>query len=91
MDKKYLKLMMDYNKNVNENMNNIIKTLSENDWNKYFSGYYKSLHELCSHLFIGDYTWLGRFRTLKKFKILSEYYFNKNLSFHKILFENIPE
>ena len=91
MDKKSLKLMMDYNKSVNENMNNIIKTLSENDWNKYFSGYYKSLHELCSHLFIGDYTWLDRFRTLNKFKILSENYFNKNWSFHEILFENIPE
>ena len=91
MSKSNFELLAKYNKEVNEKMNEIIKTLSEYDWNKQFSGFYKSIHELCSHIFIGDYTWLNRFRSLGSFKNLRDDYFNRNLKFHEIVFENIPE
>jgi uncharacterized damage-inducible protein DinB len=34
-----------YNIKTNEKMNDIIKTLSEEEWNKQFFGCYKSIHE----------------------------------------------
>jgi uncharacterized damage-inducible protein DinB len=91
MDKNNLELLAKYNKETNEKMNNIIKTLSEKEWNKQFSGYYKSIHELCSHIFIGDYTWLERFKLVKNFKTLDNTYFVKNYTFKETLFENIAE
>ena len=91
MNKSNFELLAKYNREANDKMNGIIKTLSEEEWNKQFFGYYKSIHELCSHIFIGDYTWLNRFRSMNTFKNLGENYFNKNLSFQEILFENISE
>jgi uncharacterized damage-inducible protein DinB len=55
MKKKYFELLAKYNRETNGEMNDIIKTLSEEEWNKEFTGFYKSVHKLCSHLFIGDY------------------------------------
>ena len=92
MCKNDFQLIAKYNKEVNKKMNNkYIKTLSEEEWNKQFSGYYKSIHELCSHIFVGDYVWLNRFRSLNTFKNLSKNYFDKNIGFNEVLFENIPE
>jgi uncharacterized damage-inducible protein DinB len=91
MEKDNFELLARYNKEVNEKMNNIIKTLSEEEWNKQFSGYYKSIHELCSHLFIGDYTWLNRFNSFNNLKNPNNEYFNKKYSFQDVLFENITE
>jgi uncharacterized damage-inducible protein DinB len=91
MDKNNFELLAKYNKETNEKMNNIIKTLSEEEWNKQFSGYYKSIHELCSHIFIGDHTWLSRFKSINNFKNLTDAYFIKKYSFQEILFENIAE
>jgi uncharacterized damage-inducible protein DinB len=89
--KKNAELIAKYSKEANEKMNAIIKTLSEEEWNRQFSGHYRSIHELCSHIFIGDYTWLDRFRSLHTSKNLPENYFDKNIGFHEVLFENIPE
>lgn len=46
-----------YNKKVNTQMNDIIKTISEKEWNKEFSSFWKSIHSLCSHIFTG--VWLA--------------------------------
>ena len=91
MGKNDFELMAKYNKEVNKRMNNIVQTLSEEEWNKQFPGYYKSIHELCSHIFVGDYTWLNRFRSLNTFTSLPANYFDKNIGFDEVLFENIPE
>ena len=91
MNKNDFELLAKYNKETNDKMNEIIKILYGEEWNKQFSGYYKSIHELCSHIFIGDYTWLNRFRTLRTFKSLRKQYFNKKYNFQEILFENISE
>jgi uncharacterized damage-inducible protein DinB len=91
MDKNTFELLVKYNKGVNQQMDNIIKTLSEEEWDKQFSGYFKSIHELCSHIFIRDYTLLYRLKTVNNFKSLSDIYFNKEYNSTEILFKNIDE
>ena len=91
MNKNDFELIVNYNKAVNEKMNNIIETLSEEEWNKVFSGYYSSIHKLCSHILLGDYLWLNRFKSMDCFKSLDDKYFNKNYNFQDTLFESISE
>ncbi len=91
MDKHVFTLLAKYNKSVNEKMNVIITSLTEEEWNKEFSGYYKSIHELCSHIFSGDHRWLLKFKTLGNFKTLSDTRFDAEYDFSKIFFENISE
>jgi uncharacterized damage-inducible protein DinB len=91
MDKNTFELLVKYNSEVNRQMDNIIKTLSEEEWNKQFSGYFKSIHELCSHIFICDYKVMYRFKVIRNFKSLSDAYFNKEYNPVEILFKNIDE
>ena len=51
MINEYLKELAMENKSKNILMNNVIKTLSEDEWNKEFNGFYKSIHELYSHIY----------------------------------------
>jgi uncharacterized damage-inducible protein DinB len=91
MDKSIFKLLARYNIKINEKMNDIIKTLSEEEWNKQFFGYYKSIHELCSHIFVGDNRWLIKFKDMGEFKTLADKRFNAEYDFNKLYFENINE
>ena len=91
MDKKTIGLLVKYNNESNKKMNRIIETLSEKEWNKQFSGYYRSIHELCSHIFGGDHRWIIRFRTLGKFNSISGKRFNVEYDFNKLFFDNISE
>jgi uncharacterized damage-inducible protein DinB len=84
-------LLARYNKEANEKMNGIIKTISKEEWNKTFNGYFKSIHELCSHIYIADYNWVKGFKRLRKFNSLDENYFNKRYSFQETLFLIIDE
>jgi uncharacterized damage-inducible protein DinB len=88
MDKSTFELLVKYNKEINQQMNEVIKTLSEEEWNKQFSGYFKSIRELCSHIFIRDYT---RFKSINNLITLDDACFNKDYNFEEILFENIDE
>jgi uncharacterized damage-inducible protein DinB len=91
MGKEYFELLAKYNKETNGKMNDIIKTLSGEEWDKKFIGFYKSVHELCSHLFICDYLWLNRLKPIDDFKSLTDDYFNKTYNSEEILFSNINE
>ncbi|MDR0494570.1 MAG: DinB family protein [Treponema sp.] len=85
------KILANYNKITNEYMNNYIRDISEDQWNKNFIGYFKSIHELCSHIYICDFNWLKRFKMLRLFETLNNEYFNKNYEFSEIIFKNIQE
>ncbi|GHU72630.1 hypothetical protein FACS189450_10800 [Spirochaetia bacterium] len=89
MDKDIYELFADNNKRSDIKMNNIIKDISEEEWNKQFSFYWKSIHELCSHIYIGDYGWLNIFRTFTKSK--DDEYFNKKYNWGELIFENKEE
>jgi uncharacterized damage-inducible protein DinB len=91
MEQYNLSLLAKYNKEANGKMNNIIKAISEEEWNKLFNGYFRSIHELCSHIFKADYNWLNRFKKLKNFDSLDENYFNKEYDFKETLFLTMGE
>jgi uncharacterized damage-inducible protein DinB len=72
-------------------MNEIIKTLSEEEWDKQFSGYFKSIHELCSHIFIADYRMFKGFRSVCIIKNIDDTYFDKEYTYKDTLFKDINE
>ena len=82
------------NKRANIDMDNIVKKLSEEEWEKQFSGYYKSIHDLCSHIYISDYTWLNRLCEFCEFTEIKHLVNDNDLlnyNWGKIMFENINE
>jgi len=85
------KTLANYNKATNENMNDYIKNITEEQWNKIFNGYFKSIHELCSHIYICDFNWLKRFSKLREFKTFNKSIFENNLNFSEIIFQNTNE
>ncbi|MDR1388925.1 MAG: DinB family protein [Treponema sp.] len=89
MDKSIFEHLSKYNKEVNKEMNEIIKTLSGGEWDKQFAGYFKSIHELCSHIFIADHKMFKRFRHIPK--NIGGTYFEKEQTYEKTLFKNISE
>ena len=92
MQKDTFVLWAKYNKVVNEKMDAIIKTLSPEEWDKNLGGYFKSVRELCSHLYICDFNWLKRFSTLRDFAVFKEAFFNREpYPFSEVLFENMGE
>ena len=54
----FLKTLAKYNKITNEFKNNIIKEISEEQWNAKFNGFYRSIYELCFHIYNSDFNWL---------------------------------
>ena len=89
MQKDTFVLFAKYNKAVNEKMDQIITTLSPEEWNKPLGGYHKSVRGLCSHLYICDFNWLGRFSKLRDFTVFKDALFkHEPFSFSEVLFEN---
>ena len=91
MDKAFFELMARYNKNVNKLMNEVIVLLSEDEWKRKYRGYFKSIHELCSHIYGGDHRWLRRFKTAGNFKVLDNALFDTAYDFDHLFFCNINE
>ena len=91
MDKTFFELMARYNKNANEKMNEIIVPLSDEEWNRQFPGYFKSVHELCSHIFGGDHRWLRRFKATGNFKSLENKRFDVDYDFNHLFFSSVSE
>ncbi|MDR2101946.1 MAG: DinB family protein [Treponema sp.] len=75
-----------YNQGVNEKMNGYIQSLTNDEWNHEFKGFFKSIRGICSHLYVGDYSWLKRFENLREFKTLKDPFFTQNLSSKEVLF-----
>jgi uncharacterized damage-inducible protein DinB len=92
MQKDTLVLWTMYNKTVNEKMNETIKTLSPNEWDKPLGGYFKSVRGLCSHLYICDFNWLKRLSKLRDFSVFKEVFFNREpYPFSEVLFEDMKK
>ncbi len=91
MQKETIRLLVNYNKSVNRKMNEIIKTLDQAEWEKSLGGFFPSVRSLCSHLYIGDFNWLKRFRALRTFTTLSDPFFDRELSFNETIFPDKNE
>jgi len=91
VDKTLFEDLAKYNKEVNLKMNEIIKTLSEEEWDKQFSGYFNSIHKLCSHIFISDYKKFKRIMQTPIENNIVDEYFNKEHTYKELLFKTINE
>jgi uncharacterized damage-inducible protein DinB len=87
----HLNLLAAYNKEANRKMDAVIKTLSEAEWDQTFPGYFTSVHELCSHIYICDYVWLIRYKGLRDFNSLRSEFFNKKYRFDETIFSSRDE
>jgi len=92
MQKDSLLLWAKYNKAVNEKMDGVLKTLSQDEWDKNLGGFFKSIRGVCSHLYICDFNWLMRFSKLRDFTVFKEALFNREpYSFKEVLFDDKNE
>ena len=91
MQKETIALMMKYNKAANENMNGVIKTLSQTEWEKPLGGYFPSIRSLCSHIYVCDFNYLRRFKNFRMFSVLKDPFFDNEYSFKDTLFEDMGE
>jgi uncharacterized damage-inducible protein DinB len=91
MQKEVISLFVHYNESVNGAMNNIIKTLSPEEWNKPLGGFFPSVRSLCSHIYICDFNWLKRFKNVRQFTSLDDSFFDNSYSFKETLFEDMGE
>jgi uncharacterized damage-inducible protein DinB len=92
MDKYYFCVLAKYNQGANEKMNTIIEQLSHEKWEKQHKGYFKSVRELCSHIYIYDCILLKRLNQLHVFESLNdEEILGKNYTIKDVLFPSIDE
>jgi len=91
MDIKTCKLLAQYNQITNQKMNAVIQRLSNTQWNQEFDGYFKSIKQLCNHIYIGDFIWLKRFGLFRDFRFIKNTLFDQNLTYSSIPFENIDD
>jgi len=92
MQKDILVLFAKYNKVANQKMNEVIKTLSKEEWEKNLGGFFKSVRGLCSHLYICDFNWLKRYSRLREFDVFKEAFFTREpYSFKELLFADMNE
>jgi uncharacterized damage-inducible protein DinB len=72
-------------------MNTIIETLTEEEWDKQFPGYYNSIHVLCSHIFGADRRWLLKHKALGEFKSIAGKIFDTDTDPNKLFFDSIGD
>jgi uncharacterized damage-inducible protein DinB len=87
----HLILLAKYNKEANAKMNAVIGTLDDGEWNKPFSAFYKSIHELCSHIFNSDRLLLTRLKAVGDFKTLRDDCFSGQVDMSGQAFDSIDE
>jgi uncharacterized damage-inducible protein DinB len=80
-----------YNKSVNEKMDGFIKSLSPQEWNKDLGGHFKTVRNLCSHLYMADINWLRRFKNLRDFSALKDPLFDHGYVYTDVIFEDSAE
>jgi uncharacterized damage-inducible protein DinB len=92
MQKDIFVLFAKYNKTANQKMNEVIKTISKEEWEKNLGGYFSSVRGLCSHLYICDFNWLKRYSRFRDFAVFKEAFFAREpYSFKEVLFADKDE
>jgi uncharacterized damage-inducible protein DinB len=91
MDIKTCKLLAQYNQVANQKMNGNIRTLSNAQWNQEFAGYFKTIKQLCSHIYISDYNWMKRFGRFRDFQFIKDPFFDQTLNYGSQPFDDIAD
>lgn len=89
MEIRTLKVLAQYNRKTNSEMNAIIQDLTPDQWNQEFKGYFSSIKSLCNHIYLADFNWLKRFAKLRKFSYSDHALFNQEWRFGSIVFETV--
>jgi uncharacterized damage-inducible protein DinB len=90
MDIKTCRLLALYNKAANHKMGDIIRTLRDAQWNREFGGYFSTIKQLCSHMYISDYNWLKRFGRFREFHCIKDPLFDRDLTYGSQPFVDVP-
>jgi uncharacterized damage-inducible protein DinB len=91
MTKETFTLLAKYNRIANEKMDAVIKTLSDDEWNRELGGYFKSIRGLASHIYVTDFTYLKRFGNYREFAVLKDPLFKESYTFKDVLFPGKDE
>lgn len=90
MDIQTCQLLSKYNQAANQQMNLLISKLDSQQWSREFGGYFKSIQELCNHIYLADFNWLKRFSRLRHFNYITDSLFDVDLAFGTIQMSEIP-
>ena len=91
MDIKTCRLLAQYNQVANQKMDDKIRTLSSAQWNQEFTGYFKTIKQLCSHIYISDYSWMKRFGKFRDFRFIKDPFFDGTLTYSSQPFNDIAD
>ncbi|MCL1811908.1 MAG: DinB family protein [Treponema sp.] len=92
MNKETIILFANYNQTANKAMNKIIQTLTPAEWDKNLGGFFKSVHGLCSHLYICDFNWLKRYSKFRDFTVFGDSFFAREMyPFSEVIFDDMNE
>ena len=91
MDIQTCSLLAKYNQATNVQMDLLISKLDDSQWNKELGGYFKSIKEVCNHLYIADFFWLKRFSKLRSFSYINAPLFDQVLKFGTNPIEALPD
>ncbi|HYA87106.1 MAG TPA: DinB family protein [Nitrospirota bacterium] len=91
MDSKTCIFLAQYNQIANQKMDGIIRNLSNAQWNQEFAGYFKTIKQLCSHIYISDYRWLKRFGQFRDFQFTKDSLFDQDLNYNSKPFDDIAD
>jgi uncharacterized damage-inducible protein DinB len=91
MDIKTCRLLALYNQTANLKMHGLIRTLTDAQWNQEFTGYFKTIRQLCTHIYVSDYNWLKRFGRFRDFQYIEDPLFSQNLDYSSHPFDGIAE
>ncbi len=90
MDIKTCRLLAQYNQTANQKMDGLIHTLTDAQWNQEFTGYFKTIKQVCTHIYISDYNWLKRFGQFGNFQYIKDPLFAQNLNYSSHPFDGMP-
>jgi len=91
MDLQTFRVYDEYNKRTNKSMNAILASLSNDQWNQRFGGYFNSVKSLCNHLYICDFNWLKRFSALRDFDYNKNTLFAEDIQFGTTILHTVGE
>ena len=91
MDIQTCSLLATYNQATNVQMDLLLSKLDASQWKQGFGGYFKSIKEVCNHIYIADFFWLKRFSKLCSFHYIESPLFNQVLKFGTNPLEELPD
>ena len=87
-NKNTIALFSRYNEKANEGLCKVAGTLTAEEWNREFVGFFNTVRSLCSHNFVTDFSYLMRFNNLRPFQTLEDPYFKEAYAPGTVYFEN---